>query len=130
MQPLADERAEQSVPLTKAPKGEGSDEVWYPLRVVLGVRPDGTYKVRSVSNWDNNCMRLSNRNRPLPITEAALEAGLSAFMATAGNGISTIVPNCWCFHFAMHVDGTPWIGDLQVPEMVIFKAQEIIRAKA
>ena len=118
------------MPLTKAPKGGGSDEVWYPLRVVLGIRPDGTHKVRSVSNWDNNCMRITNRNRPQPITEAALEAGLSAFMVTAGNGISPIVPNCWCFHFAMHVDGTPWIGDLQVPEMVISKAQGIVRAKA
>ena len=118
------------MPLTKAPKGFESDEVWYPLRVVLGVRPDGIYKVRSVSNWDNNCMRISNRNRPQPITEAALGAGLSVFMATVGNGISTTVPNCWCFHFAMHVDGTPWIGDLQVPEMVISKAQEIVRGKA
>jgi len=71
-------------------------------------------------------MRRSNRNRPTPVTEAALREVLPALMATPGNGISATVPNSWCFHFAMHVDGTPWIGDLNVPDLVIAKAQEIV----
>ena len=62
------------------------------------------------------------------MTEAALREVLPALMATPGNGISATVPNSWCFHFAMHVDGTPWIGDLEVPDLVIAKAHEIVTA--
>ena len=116
----------QSVPLEQAPKESDNNEVWFVLRVVLGVRPDGSFKVRSVTNSENSCMRRSNRNRPTPVTEAALREVLPALMATPGNGISATVPNSWCFHFAMHVDGTPWIGDLNVPDLVIAKAQEIV----
>ena len=126
MQPQLNQYVPQSVPLEQAPKESEVSEVWYSLRVVLGVRPDGSYKLRSVTNLENSCMRRSNRNRPTPVTEAALREVLPALMATPGNGISASVPNSWCFHFAMHVDGTPWIGDLNVPDLVIAKAQEIV----
>ena len=126
MQPQVFQHGQQSVPLDQAPKESDNSEVWYPLRVVLGVRPDGSYKVRSVTNSENSCMRRSNRHRPTPVTEAALREVLPALVATPGNGISESVPNSWCFHFAMHVDGTPWIGDLKVPDLVIAKAQEIV----
>ena len=126
VQPQLNQCVPQSVPLEQAPKESEVSEVWYPLRVVLGVRPDGSYKVRSVTNLENICMRRSNRNRPTPVTEAELREVLPALMATPGNGISASVPNSWCFHFAMHVDGTPWIGDLNVPDLVIAKAQEIV----
>ena len=126
VQPQVFQHGQQSVPLDQAPKESDNSEVWYSLRVVLGVHPDGSYKVRSVTNSENSCMRRSNRNRPTPVTEAALREVLPALMATPGNGISATVPNSWCFHFAMHVDGTPWIGDLNVPDLVIAKAQEIV----
>jgi len=126
VQPQLNQYVPQSVPLEQAPKESEVSEVWYSLRVVLGVRPDGSYKLRSVTNLENSCMRRSNRNRPTPVTEAALREVLPALMATPGNGISASVPNSWCFHFAMHVDGTPWIGDLNVPDLVIAKAQEIV----
>ena len=128
VQPQLIQYVQQSVPLEQAPKESDNREVWYPLRVVLGVCPDGSHKVRSVTNLENSCMRRSNRNRPKPMTEAALRQVLPALMATPGNGISATVPNSWCFHFAMHVDGTPWIGDLEVPDLVIAKAHEIVTA--
>jgi len=118
---------DQSVAIPPAPKGLSGERVWYPLRVVLGIRSNGDPLVRSVSDWNNQCMRASNRNRPQPITEAALKEGLATFTVTKGNGSSVAVPHCWCFHFAMHVDGTPWLGELLVPDMVIARAQDIIR---
>ena len=118
---------DQSVAIPPAPKGLSGERVWYPLRVVLGIRSNGDPLVRSVSDWNNQCMRASNRNRPQPITEAALKEGFATFTVTKGNGSSVVVPHCWCFHFAMHVDGTPWLGELLVPDMVIARAQDIIR---
>ena len=126
VQPQLNQYVPQSVPLEQAPKESEVSEVWYSLRVVLGVRPDGSYKLMSVTNLENSCMRRSNCNRPTPVTEAALREVLPALMATPGNGMSASVPYTWCFHFAKHVDGTPWIGDLNVPDLVIAKAQEIV----
>ena len=121
------ECVEQSIAVPPAPKGPRRSKVWYPLRVVLGLRTNGDCIVRSVSDCSHHCMRASNRNRPQPMTEAELTEKLTAFTVSRGNGISLVVPNCWCFQFAMHVDGTPWLGELMVPDMVISAAQDTIR---
>ena len=123
---LLPECVDQSVAVPSAPKGPRTERVWYPLRVVLGIRSHGDCIIRSVSDWRNHCMRASNPNRPQPITEAELMHGWSEFMVTKGNGNSVAVPNSWCFHFAMHIDGTPWTGELRVPEIVIARARNII----
>lgn len=122
------ECVDQSVPIPLAPKGPRNRKVWHPLRVVLRLKADGTHDVADVKNWDNVSLRPDSRYPRQPITEAALADGLPAFMAALGDGSGATAPHCWCFHFAMHVDGTPWMGDLQVPEMVIAKAQEIVTA--
>ena len=121
---------EQSVPISKAPKGSPNSDVWYRLRVVLGIRPDGSYRVRSVTNWENICMRPTHRNRPKPISEASILETTAAFMATPGNGLNTTIQNTWCFHFAMHIDGTPWIDELKVRQVVIATAQATVTGKA
>ena len=124
------ECVDQSVPIPPAPKGPRNRKVWHPVRLVLRLKADGTHDVADVKDWDNGSLRPDARHRPKPITEAALTAGLPAFMAAAGDGSQATAPHCWCFHFAMHIDGTPWIGDLQVPDWAIAKAQEVVTATA
>lgn len=75
-------------------------------------------------------MRPSHRNRPKRISESAVIDAKSAFMATSTNGISTAIQNTWCFNFAMHIDGTPWIDELKIPQVVIATAQVTVTGKA
>ena len=124
------ECVDQSVPIPPAPKGPRNRKVWHPLRVVLRLKADGTHDVADVKNWDNESLRPDNRNRPQPITEAALADGLPAFMAALGAGSGATAPHCWCFHFAMHIDGTPWIDELKVPQVVITTAQATVTGKS
>ena len=75
-------------------------------------------------------MRPSHRNRPKPISESAVFEATAVFKATSANVISTAIQNVLCFHFAMHIDGTPWIDELKVPQVVIATAQATVTGKA
>lgn len=119
------ECVDQAVPIPPAPKGPRNRKVWHRLRVTVVLRPDGRHVVSDVS--DHAAGRINYNSEP-PVTEAAFHDGFPEFTAGMKRGAYAAWPDQWLFSFGMHVDGTPWLGDLQVPDWVIAKAQEVVTA--
>lgn len=119
----------QAVTIPPAPKGPRNRKVWHRLRVTVKLRPDGSHVVTNVSDHAGG---LIGYNSEPPVTEAAFHDGFPEFTAAVGraNAGGAVFHDQWVFSFGMHVDGTPWIGDLEVPELAIAKAQERVTEAA
>ena len=115
----------QSVTIPPAPKGPRNRKVWFRLHVTVKLRPDGNHVVTKV--YDHASCLIGYNNEP-PVTETAFHDGFPEFTACVGRAGAggAVFRDEWVFSFGMHVDGTPWIGDLEVPELVITEAQKLV----
>jgi hypothetical protein len=96
----------------------------------MALKDDGSLSPVSVADGDRReYLRRVGCAADGPVTQAALPDGFPWFGAEPDRGATgVIVPDVWRWCFAVHVDGTPWLGDLVVPPEAVTLAQQQLAA--
>ena len=94
----------------------------------MKLKPDGSLAPYSVEDGNRNGYLFGiGANHDAPVTQAALPEGFPWFWAEPDKScLQVIVPNVWRWCFAMHLDGTPWLGELIVPDEAIALAAQVL----
>ena len=96
----------------------------------MKLMPDGSLSPVSVDDGNRNGYLFGiGANYEAPVTQAALPEGFPWFWAEPDKSCTgVIVPNVWRWAFAVHVDGTPWLGALIVPAEAIALSVQVLGA--